>query len=213
MNIIFQLQLFALVIFLCIVVMNIAKKNTILIFAYLIQSLMLVAIMGIKSYHEMSFEIGIVTIILLIIKVIIAPQLLLRIIKQHKANISATTYLNVPMTLGCLVILSIFAQSDVFSPFTALTPLLRVLLIGGMLMSIFFTINRKGAISQIIGILSLENCIFTFGYFLGLQQSAALEIGMLFDVFFWIIISSIFVRTIIKHFGSIDVTQLRELKK
>ncbi|OIP57619.1 MAG: hypothetical protein COX79_04630 [Candidatus Levybacteria bacterium CG_4_10_14_0_2_um_filter_36_16] len=213
MNIIFQLQLFALVIFLCIVVMNIAKKNTILIFAYLIQSLMLVAIMGIKSYHEMSFEIGIVTIILLIIKVIIAPQLLLRIIKQHKANISATTYLNVPMTLGCLVILSIFAQSDVFSPFTALTPLLRVLLIGGMLMSIFFTINRKGAISQIIGILSLENCIFTFGYFLGLQQSAALEISMLFDVFFWIIISSIFVRTIIKHFGSIDVTQLRELKK
>jgi len=213
MNIIFQLQLFALVIFLCIVVMNIAKKNTILIFAYLIQSLMLVTIMGIKSYHEMSFEIGIVTIILLIIKVIIAPQLLLRIIKQHKANISATTYLNVPMTLGCLVILSIFAQSDVFSPFTALTPLLRVLLIGGMLMSIFFTINRKGAISQIIGILSLENCIFTFGYFLGLQQSAALEISMLFDVFFWIIISSIFVRTIIKHFGSIDVTQLRELKK
>jgi len=213
MNIIFQLQLFALVIFLCIVMMNIAKKNTILIFAYLIQSLMLVAIMGIKSYHEMSFEIGIVTIILLIIKVIIAPQLLLRIIKQHKANISATTYLNVPMTLGCLVILSIFAQSDVFSPFTALTPLLRVLLIGGMLMSIFFTINRKGAISQIIGILSLENCIFTFGYFLGLQQSAALEISMLFDVFFWIIISSIFVRTIIKHFGSIDVTQLRELKK
>ena len=112
-----------------------------------------------------------------------------------------------------VVILSIFAQSDVFSPFTALTPLLRVLLIGGMLMSIFFTINRKGAISQIIGILSLENCIFTFGYFLGLQQSAALEISMLFDVFFWIIISSIFVRTIIKHFGSIDVTQLRELKK
>lgn len=213
MNIIFQLQLFALIIFLSIVIMNIAKKNTTLIFSYLIQSLMLVTLLGIRSYSEKSFEMGIVTIVLLIIKVIIAPQLLFRILKQHKANLSATTYLNVPMTLGSLVLLCVFAQSDVFTPFFNLTPLLRILLIGGMLMSFFLTINRKGAISQIIGIISLENCIFTFGYFIGLKQSAALEIGMLFDVFFWIIISGIFVRMMIKHFGSIDVTKLRELKK
>lgn len=80
-------------------------------------------------------------------------------------------------------------------------------------MSVFLTINRKGAMSQIIGILSLENSIFVFSYFLGTKQSAMLEIGILFDVLFWIIISSTFVRMIVKHFGSIDVTQLRELKK
>lgn len=213
MNIIFQLQLFALVIFFSVVIMNIAKKNTNLVFTYLIQSLMLVILLGIRSLNEMSLEMGIVTIVLFIIKVIIAPKLLFRIIKQHKANISATTFLNVPMTLGSLVLLCIFAQSNIFSPFFNLTPLLRVLLIGGMLMSFFLTINRKGAISQIIGILSLENCIFTFGYFLGLKQAAALEIGMLFDVFFWINISGIFVIMMIKHFGSIDVTELKELKK
>lgn len=213
MDIIFQLQFFALVIFLSVVIMNIAKKNTNLVFVYLIQSLMLVILLGIRSFNEMSLEMGIVAVVLFIIKVIVAPTILFRIIKKHKANISATTFLNVPMTLGSLVILCIFAQSNIFTPFFHLTPLLRVLLIGSMLMSFFLTINRKGAISQIIGVISLENCIFTFGYFLGLKQAAALEIGMLFDVFFWIIISGIFVIMIIKHFGSIDVTELKELKK
>lgn len=214
MDIIFQLQLlFVFIIFLSIVIMNVAKKNTTLVFSYLIQSFMLVTLLGIKSYYEMSLEIGMVTIVLFTIKVIIAPQLLFRVLKQHKANLSASTYLNVPMTLGGLILLSVFAQSDIFSPFTNLIPQLRILLIGSILMSFFLTINRKGAISQIVGVLSFENCIFAFGYFLGLKQSTALEIGMLFDVFFWIVISSIFVKMIVKHFGSIDVTELRELKK
>lgn len=214
MDIFFQLQLaISVVIFLSIVTMNVAKKNASLVFAYMAQSIMLVALLSIESYSKMSWEIGLVTVILFAIKVIIAPQVLLRLIKLHKANLSASTYLNVPITLGGLIIICTFAQSYVFSDFFVTTPLLRILLIGSMLMSFFLTINRKGAISQIIGVLSLENCIFAFGYFLKLKQSAVLEIGMLFDVFFWIIISTIFVRMLVTNFGSIDVTQLRRLRK
>lgn len=209
-----QIQLFfALIIFLAVVIMNVARKNTTLVISYLIQSLMLVILLGVRSYYEMSFEMGMVTMILFIIKVIVAPQVLFRILKQHKANMSASTYLNVPMTLGSLILLCVFAQSDIFSSFFSTAPLLKIFLIGSMLMSFFLTINRKGAISQIVGVISLENCIFTLGYFFGLKQGAALEIGMLFDIFFWIIISGIFVRMMLKHFGSIDVTELRELKK
>ncbi|MDO8269725.1 MAG: hypothetical protein Q7T54_03580 [Candidatus Levybacteria bacterium] len=214
MDILFQIEfIIALVTFLSIVSMNVAKKNTTLVHTYLIQSLMLVSLLSLETYSEMSLEIGIVTLVMFVIKVIIVPQVLLRILKQHKASVSASTYLNVPMTLGSLILLCVFAQSYVFSEFFTTTPILRIFLIGSMLMSFFLTINRKGAISQIIGILSLENCIFAFGFFLHLKQAAALEIGMIFDVFFWIIISTIFVRMLIKHFGSIDVTQLRELKK
>ncbi len=214
MEFISQLQLtFAFVIFLTVVIMNVEKKNTTLILSYLLQSSMLVVLLSIDAFHKSSLEIGLITAILFIIKVIIAPQVLLRILRQAKLHLSASTYLNVPMTLGSLALLCIFAQSDVFSPFTNLIPILRILLIGSILMSLFLTINRKGAISQIIGVLSLDNCIFAFGYFLGLEQSIALEIGLLFDVFFWIIISGIFVRMILTHYGTLDVTELRGLKK
>lgn len=211
---IIQIQLMlAFLLFLSVVVMNLAKKKTSLIISYLFQSAILVALLGIKAVNEKSIELGLIIAFLFIIKVIIAPQVLLRVTRQSKITQSATTYLSVPMTLGCLVLLSVFAQSDIFSPFTMLASQLRILLIGSLLMSFFLIVNRKGALSQIMGVLSLENSIFTFGYFIGLHQSAALEIGMLFDIFFWIIISSIFVKMIFAHFGSIDVTQLKELKK
>lgn len=214
MDIIFQLQLMlAFLVFLSVVIMNIAKRNSTLIILYLLQSLMLVGILGVKAFNEKSIELSLVLTVLFFVKVIVAPQVLFRLITQSKITHSASTYLSVPMTLGCLVLISIFAQSDIFSPFTTLVSQLRILLVGSILMSLFLIINRKGALSQIMGVLSLENCIFTFGYFIGLQQSAVLEVGMIFDIFFWIIISSIFVKMIFTHFGSIDVTQLKELKK
>jgi hydrogenase-4 component E len=120
------------------------------------------------------------------------------------------------MTLGVIILLTIFAQSDVFSPIFALIPhiaQLRMFLVGSILISIFLTINRKGALSQIIGVLSLENCIFAFGHFLGIKQATSLEIGILFDVLFWVIISNVFVKMIYRHYGSLDVTALKELKK
>lgn len=210
----FQLQsLLELTIFLSIVFMNIARRNSSLMLAYLVQSSMLVILLGIQALQEDALGIIIVTLILLVVKVIVTPTLLFRLLKQQKLNISVSTYLNIPLTLGVLVLLSIFAQSEVFSSFSGFIPQFRMMLIGSMLMSIFLTINRKGALSQIIGILSLENAIFVFGHFLGTKQSASLEVGILFDVLFWVVISSVFVRMMFKHFGSIDVTGLQKLKK
>lgn len=212
-----QIQLAGeLVIFLTIVFMNVAKKNTSLITAYVVQSLILVLLLSVQAYEESSMELLAVIVIMCIIKVFIAPHVFLRFIRQNKQNFSASTYLNIPFTLGVLVLLAGFAQSNVFTPLFHIipsVPILGMFLISGILMSCFLVINRKGILSQIIGILSLENSIFAFGHFLGVKQSGSLEIGILFDVFFWIIISSVFITMIYTHYGSLDVTKLQELKK
>jgi len=67
-------------------------------------------------------------------------------------------------------------------------------------------------LSQIIGILSLENTIVAFTIFAGLEQSASLQIGIIFDIFVWLIIATVFVSMIYKHFGSLDVTSMKTLK-
>ena len=196
--------------------MHIVRKNSTLVTAYVFQSLVLVVLLGIEVYQEASLGLLLVTLVMFVIKVIFAPVLFRRLINRSHQNLSATAYLNIPMTLIVLLILFVFSQSEILSQVSSLFPAtlpLKGVLMGSLLMSIFLIINRKGALSQIIGILSLENSIFTFGILLGVRQQSALELGMLFDVFFWIMISSIFVSMIFKNFGSFDISKLNQLKK
>ena len=81
-----------------------------------------------------------------------------------------------------------------------------------MFLSLFLIINRKSALSQIVGILSLENSIVAFAIFAGLEQSLSLQIGILFDISVWLIIATVFMSMMYTHFGSLDVTDMKKLK-
>ncbi|HET9947035.1 MAG TPA: hypothetical protein VFQ63_03145 [Patescibacteria group bacterium] len=216
-NTVFNLQLLcASLIMLSIILMHIVKKNSTLVTAYILQSLGLVVLLGSGAIQEKSFGLLVVTAIMFVIKIIVAPSLFIRLIKKSHLNLSASTYLNIPLTLSILLGILVFSQSDILTPLLTLLPVIpqiKTILISGILMSLFLIINRKGALSQIIGVLSLENTIFVFGIFLGVRQLSALEIGLLFDVFFWIVVSSVFVTMIYRNFGSFDISKLNQLKK
>jgi hydrogenase-4 membrane subunit HyfE len=196
--------------------MNVVKKNTVLITLYLIQSVALIVLLASYAIHEITLGLYLVVLVIFVVKVIIAPMIFMKIIKQSKLNISASTYLNVPMTIGMLAGISIFAQSEVFSSFSFLltSPLQpRLFLFGGLLISLFLIVNRKGVISEVVGMLSLENFIYSTSLFLGVKQLLYLELGILFDVLFWIIIARVLVNFIYKHYKSLEVTELSQLKK
>src|SRR5437899_6618723 len=107
MHIIFQIQLAAeLLIFVCVVLMNIAKRNTTLVTTYLVQSIVLVILLSVQAFQENSLELFVITMCMLGIKVILAPQIFLRFITTSKVNLSASTYINVPMTLGVIILLT-----------------------------------------------------------------------------------------------------------
>ena len=78
--------------------------------------------------------------------------------------------------------------------------------------SVLLMANRKGALSQATGVLSLENSIVVFGIFTGLEQSAMLQMGVLFDVFVWLVIAMVMVSLVYKHTGSLDVTKMKDLR-
>lgn len=212
-QIIFILQI---IIFVCVIIMNIVKKNSTLISLYICQSLALVGLLTTHAFEKISLTSLLIVLIVFITKVIIAPRLFLKIIKESKLNLSASTYLTVPMTLIGLLALIFFCQSDMLKPLNSLigqTPALRMMVMSTVFMSLFLIINRKGALSQVIGVLSLENSIVALGFFIGSTQTFSLELGILFDVFVWIVVASIFINFIYKHFGSHDTTKLNQLKK
>jgi hydrogenase-4 component E len=211
-----SMQVFCeIVILVMAIIMNITKKNTTVVMLYVIQSLALVVLLGIESFQQQSPGLFLLVSGILVVKVLLAPRIFMGHIRRSHEVLSSEPYLNNPMTLLVLTLLAIFAQSGVFSIFAgsaqALSPAL--LLIDSALMSFFVIINHRGVLLQIIGVLSLENSIFAAGHFLDPRMSSVLELSILFDVFFWIIVAGVYVRMIHRHYRSLDASSLRELKE
>jgi hydrogenase-4 component E len=215
MDILF-LQFLLEIVFLTIVFLHIAKKNFGAVLAYNIQSLVIVVILFNSFFETGNISLLFIALIALIVKVILAPIFFVRLIKKHELIFSVSTYLNTPLTLIIIAALTFIVHSQKFAPLTGIIPANKTLLsfaLSSMFLSLFLIVNRKGALSQIIGILSFENSIVAFTIFAGLEQSAMLQLGIIFNIFIWIIIATVFVSLIYKHFGSLDITSMKNLKE
>lgn len=209
------LQFLQGIVFLSIIYLHISKKNFDAVIVYGIQSLVIVLILFDSFLKTGNILLLFVALLVLIVKVILAPIFFIKLIKKHEVVFSVSTYLNIPITLITIVVLTFIAHSQKLAPLTNIIPANQVLLslaLSSMLLSLLLIINRRGSLSQVIGILSFENSIVLFAVFSGLEQSAILQMGIIFDIFVWLIIATVFISMIYKHFGSLDVTSMRHLK-
>lgn len=211
-NSLFFLETLTFMIVIALHLMNESKTTVIL---YALQSFIVSAMLIIFSFQENSSGLFISALAMLAVKVVVMPIFFFNLIEKQKLKFSTTSYLSLPMTLMVIMLIVVLANSDIFlslaeisEDYSAAMPIA----ISGILASLFLTINKRGAISQIIGILSLENCIVSFALIIGLKQTLILELGIIFDLFVWIIIATVFVSMMYKHFGSLDISQVKHLK-
>ena len=199
--------------FLSVVSLYLIKKNTIAVRAYVFQSSAIAFILFLFSLENLTALPIIALAMTVLVKVFVAPSFFFRLIRRHELKFSASTYLNLPVTLLILAILtflirSFFLASGIFDPSRQN---FLIIASSAIVISLFLIINRKGALSQMLGVLSLENSIVVFAAFAGLEQSPALQLGIVFDILIWVVISTIFVSMVYSHFGSLDVTKMKHL--
>lgn len=197
--------------------MHLSKKSSLVVSLYMVQSLVVSIFLFSAAFKELSLVLGIVAGLMFVVKVLVAPYFFRRLIDKHQLIFSASTYLSEPLTLIVLAVLTAFTHSQLFKPLAILsnenTDAL-LLAAATMLISLFLIINRKGILSQMIGILSLENAIVSFAFLAGLEQTPGLQLGITFDISIWLIIATIFASMIYEKFGPLDVTTLmRNLKE
>jgi hydrogenase-4 component E len=215
MNLVFP-NVFLTIFFITIVFLHIANKKYPAAIVYGIQSFSIVMLLTYSYFKTGSPTFLFIAALGLIVKVIMAPIFIIHQINKHNLKFAVSNYANVPVTLIIIAGLTAVANSGLFTPLVTLIPENRELLslsLSAILISVFLIINRKGAISQIIGVLSLENSIVAFGLFSVIDQSLILEIGIVFSISAWIIIATLFISMIYKNFGSLDVTQMKHLKE
>jgi len=211
---IFFLQFLVDIIFLTLVVMHLTKKNFVAVVAFSVQSFVLTLLFFASFLETNNASILLMVFFTLLIKVILAPMFFLRLIRENHLSFSVNTYLSMPITLVIIAVLTFMAHSSKFVPLTQIVPDHQVLLsiaLSSIFIALFLIVNRKETISQILSVLSLENSIVVFIIFAGLEQSPNLQIGILFNIFVWIMIATVFVSLVYKHFGSSNVTTMKNL--
>ena len=212
---IWLLRLLLEIVFLTVVFLHLVKKNYGAVLAYNIQSLAIAAVLFNSFLETGGIALLLITLLALIVKVILAPLFFVRMIKKNGLRFSVSTYLSTPLTLIVIAGITAMAHAQKLAPLAYIVPANHSLLslaLSAMFLSLVLIINRKGALSQIIGILSFENSIIAFAVFAGLEQSPSLQAGILFDLFVWIVIATVFMSMIYKHFGTLDVTSMKHLK-
>jgi hydrogenase-4 component E len=209
-------QFFLTVIYMAIIYLHLARKTNGVAIAYGIQSFAVVLLLVNAFVTTGSATFLFIAILGLLVKVILAPIFIIHLIRKHELKFLVSTYANIPITLIIVTVLTAVAHSKTFAPLVTIIPANRELLslaLSALFISLFLIINRKGAVSQIVGILSLENSIVAFGLFSVIDQSLILEIGIVFSISVWIVIATVFISMIYKHFGTLDVTQMKNLKE
>ncbi len=200
------------IVFMSSVLQHLVKKNRTAISLYALQSgAIAILLTGAGDFSTIAI---IAIVVTAAVKVILAPYFLARLVRRNQLRFSSTTYLSSPETLLVLALIVALSFSHYFAPLANLSPespTLVLLSLASFFISLFLLVNKKGALSQMLGILSVENSIVAFALFTGLEQSPALELGITFDILVWVAIATVFISMLYRQFGSLDVTLMKNL--
>lgn len=202
-------------IFLLAVFLHLSKKNKTLIVIYLLQSLALIVLLTVIGVIEDEQGLLLAAGLTLVTKVVLAPIIFMRAIKHFDERVLTGSYLSTPFTLIVVLMLMLFAYSEVFTPLAELSTHgvdIVHLALAGIIVSLFLTINRKGIVHQIVGVLSMENGIVALASIIGLEHTFAIELGIIFDVLMWTVGAAVFIALVHHHFGTLDTSVIKDLR-
>lgn len=154
--------------------------------------------------------------ITLLLKVIVIPLLLHRVITRLDVRWDVETLINIPMTMIIGIALVIFAF-NLALPISKLSVSLARGTLGialaCVLLSFMMMITRSKAVPQVIGFLSMENGLFFAATSATYGMPMIVELGIALDVLVGILILGVFLFNIREQFDSLDISHLEKLKE
>jgi len=195
--------------------MVIAKRIPALIRSFRYQSLCLFLTTLLVALREQTIDLYIVAFLLFVLKVIVIPHFLYRIIKKTKVSEDLGLFINAQMSLlwalGLTYLSWLFAGRLSTSP-NGTGPIMLAVAFFVVLTGTFLMIFRMTALAQVIGLLVMENGLFLLAATISGGMPFFVEIAIFFDVFVSVLIMGFFVYRINKFFTHIDVNKLSRLK-
>jgi hydrogenase-4 component E len=161
--------------------------------------------------HHLYYSAGLT----LLLKVLLLPWLLHRLIHRLNVRWDVETMINIPTTMLVGIALVIFAF-NLAAPIAQLASGITRGLIGialaSVLLSLLMMLTRRKAVSQVVAFLSLENGLFFAATSATQGMPLVVELGIALDVLVATFIFGIFFFQIRETFDSLDITHMEKLK-
>lgn len=193
----------------------ISKRIAEIINIFALQSFLLFLMTFIEAVREKSPELFFVSLLIISLKVFTLPVFLRKVISDIKVDEKLGFYLSPMLSLFFMLFLAylsyVFAGKVIgFSSFEKLAPFAVSLTV--ILTGLFIMVFRVKALTQIIGLLVIENGLFIAAVTMCGRMPFIIEIAIFFDIFLCVIILGIFLYRINTLFTHIDLDKMNRLK-
>jgi hydrogenase-4 component E len=179
------------------------------------QSLLLAMVAATIAVSEGRHELLVTAGLTVVLKTILIPWFLMRVIDRIGIHREIEPFLNVPASLLACVGLTVvgyrvstgFPEGASGVSHHLIGVALSMLLIG-----LFLMVTRRKAITQILALLTVENAVFLVAVGVTAGMPLVVELGISFDVILAVLILGVLVRRIVDRFESMDISRLSRLK-
>lgn len=182
---------------------------------YAVHSFLLASITFLVAYQNHIEHLMIPAVLTMVLKTVVIPQFLFWLIRKIGVHREIESFINIPFSLLCstgLVFLSFYVTGSLTMLPALVSKEFVPIAIATVFLGMFMMITRKTAMTQLLGLLLLENGLFLMAVTITFGMPLLVELGIFFDVLVAAIMMGIFVFKIRGAFESIDVDEMTHLK-
>ncbi len=210
------INLFAALLLLIAFAMLSQRRVLSLINLFALQGLMLSVSTAIVAYSSDQNHLYYSAALTLVLKVLILPWILHRLIRKLNVKWDVETLFNIPTTMLVGIALVVFAF-NLAAPISQMAGTITKGTLGiamaCVLLSFLMMITRSKAVPQVIGFLAMENGLFFAATSATYGMPMVVELGIALDVLVGMVILGIFFFQIRETFDSLDLKHMEKLKE
>ena len=160
-------------------------------------------------------NIAFLTIETLIVKSIVIPAFLHKVLQKTNANRDIAP--NIPhfycMVIASLILLAGFLVSNYWiSSVKMISPIYFGVSVATIIISLWLITIKHKILSNVVEFITMENGIFLLSLSVSKEMPMLVNIGVLLDIFIAVYILGLFVNVINKEFKDLEVSHLSDLK-
>jgi hydrogenase-4 component E len=209
-------NLFAAVLLLIAFAMLSQRRIMTLINLFALQGLTLVGSAATVAFATGQRHLYYSAAITLVLKVILLPWILHRLIRRLNVKWDIETLINIPSMMLVGIVLVVFAFNLALPIAQFSDSIARGTLgiaLACVLLSFLMMITRSKAVPQVIGFLSMENGLFFAATSATYGMPMVVELGIALDVLVGMVILGVFLFQIREQFDSLDIHHLEKLRE